>query len=181
MSIVALKTPLFSSSYFSSTEGVAALEAALMFPTLIMMLVSMVDIGNGLLSNQKLITAAQITADLITREANPSLEQRGDAITAGQLAMSPYPLNSYEYNITSFQFDPSGDPDIVWQETSGLSLDSDFVSGLDDLGNAGEGVVAVVVEYVYQPFFTGFVLGPIHMREVAYLRGRKSAVVGLPL
>jgi len=61
--------------YTRGDDGVAAIESALMFPTLIMMLVSMVDIGNGILANQKLIAASQITADLITREANPTLDQ----------------------------------------------------------------------------------------------------------
>jgi hypothetical protein len=60
-------------------------------------------------------------------------------------------------------------------------LPDGFTNGLENLGGPGEGVVAVVVNYIYQPFFTGFVIGPIDMQEVAYLRGRKSAIVGLPL
>lgn len=167
--------------YLCDERAVAAVESALMFPTLIMMLVSMVDIGNGLLSNQKLIAAAQITVDLVTRESNPTLTQRSEAITAGQIAMSPYPIDEYEYMITSIRFDASGDPEVVWQESSGLVLDPDLLNGTSDLGKAGEGVVMVVVSYTYHPFFTGFIIGDIRMEEVAYARGRKSAVVGEPL
>lgn len=167
--------------YIRDESAVAAVEAALMFPTLIMMLVSMVDIGNGLLANQKLIAAAQITVDLVTREANPSMAQRSEAITAGQIAMSPYPLSEYGYLITSIRFDSSGDAEVVWQESSGLAVDQDLVNDTSDLGDPGEGVVMVVVDYTYHPFFTGFVVGDLHMQEVAYARGRKSAVVGEPL
>lgn len=159
----------------------AAVEAALLFPTLISMLVSMVDIGNGLLSNQKVIAAAQITADLVTREANPTEAQREEAILAGQVTMAPYTLDTYEYTVTSYEFDEQGDPQIVWQDTSGVGVPDGFEAGLEDLGGPGEGVVAVLVTYTYQPFFTGFIIGPIDMQEVAYLRGRKSAIVGLPL
>jgi Flp pilus assembly protein TadG len=170
----------FFYNYRDDVNAMAAVEAALLFPTLITMLVSMVDIGNGLLSNQKLISAAQTTADLITRESNPSYEQRDEAILAGQISMWPYSVDTYEYNMTSFEFDDDGSAEIVWEESSGLSMDGDITADLDDLGSPGEGVVVVVTRYVYQPFFTGFIIGPIEMQEVAYLRGRKSPVVGLP-
>lgn len=168
-------------SFLWGDEGVAAIEAALMFPTLVMMLVSMVDIGNGLMANQKLIAAAQITADLVTRESNPTLVDRDDAILAGKLAMSPYQLESYAYNVVSIEFDNAGSPDIVWEESDGVGVPDDLVMDTTDLGGPGEGVVMVRVLYTYTPFFTGFVIGEIEMQEVAYLRGRKSAVVGNPV
>ncbi len=171
----------FWQKYRDDITGVAAVEAALLFPTLIVMLVSMVDIGNGLLSNQKLINAAQSTADLITRESNPTLAQRDEAVLAGTIAMNPYRLDTYQYNVTSFEFDDSGLAEVVWEESNGLSLSSGATQDLNDLGGAGEGVVVVMVRYTYEPFFTGFIFGPIEMQEVAYLRGRQSPVVGLPL
>lgn len=167
--------------FYHDDSAVAAVEAALIMPTLVIMLVSMVDIGNGVMANQKLIAAAQITADLITREENPTLAERDSAILAGQLAMSPYPLASYAYNVISIEFDNAGDPDILWEESDGAPIPDELVADTDDLGNPGEGVVMVRLLYTYQPFFTGFVIGEINMQEVAYLRGRKSPVVGLPL
>jgi Flp pilus assembly protein TadG len=172
--------PIHFKKWLYDTTGVAAIEAALIFPTLVMMLVSMVDIGHGLLSNQRVITAAQTTADLIARGSNPTMEDRANAILAGQLVMNPYPLDTYDYSVVSYEFDDSGDADVVWQEASGSGLSDGSTNGLSDLGGPGEGVVVVEVRYTYQPFFTGFVVGPIEMSEIAYLRGRKSAVVGLP-
>ncbi len=172
----------FVQKYWSETEGLAAVEAALLFPALLVILVSTVDIGNAFVSNQKVITAAQTTADLITREENPTLDERADAIKAGQLAMSPYSLTTYEYIVVSYRFANNGSPEVVWQESSGgTEIDADMTNGLTDLGGPGEGVVVVKIEYVYTPFFTGFVIGDIPMKEVAYLRGRKSPIVGNPL
>lgn len=167
--------------YGRSEAGVSALESALMFPVLITMLVSMVDIGNAYLANQKLISAAQTMGDLVTREANPTLEQRAEAVRAGQSAMSPYSLDTFLYNISSYQFAAAGAPSLVWEESNGLDIEASTTNDLDDLGSAGEGVVAVRVTYQYQPFFTGFIIGPIDMEEFAFLRGRRSAVVGAPL
>jgi Flp pilus assembly protein TadG len=161
--------------------AIAAVEAAMVMPMIIMMLVSMVDIGNGILANQKLIAAAQITADLVTRKENPTLAERDDAVLAGKLAMSPYDLSTYAYNVISIEFDVGGTPDILWEDTSGVPTPDSLVQDTDDLGGPGEGVVMVRLLYTYKPFFTGFAVGDIDMQEVAYLRGRKSSVVGLPL
>jgi Flp pilus assembly protein TadG len=165
----------------SDIRGLAAVEAALLLPTLIVMGVSIVDIGNAFLVNQKLIAATQGMADLITRETNPSLEQRAQAITSASQAIRPYPTDTFEYNITSFEFDAGGVADTVWEETSGISLTGSMTSNLSELGGPGEGVVAVRTTYTYRPFFTGFVIGEIPMEEHAFLRGRRSPVVGEPL
>lgn len=171
---------IYFKNWYDQTDGVAAIEAALIFPTLIVMMVSLVDIGNGLMANQRLINAAQTTADLITRLPNPTLDDRQNAILAGQIAMSPYSLDTYEYAIASYEFDDAANADLVWQETSGAALPGNMSDGLEDLGGPGDGVVVVRVTYTYEPFFTGFIIGPINMAEVAYLRGRQSAVVGPP-
>lgn len=170
-------------NFWRGDEATAALEAALLFPILITMMVSMIDIGNGLLANQKLISASQMTADLITREKNPTLQQRDDAIKAGILGMKPFPTGvAYKYEIISVEFDAGGNPDVIWREASdGLDADQNLVDSTVGLGNEGEGVVAVRVTYEYKPFFTNFILQDITMQEISYMRGRKSPVVGLPL
>jgi Flp pilus assembly protein TadG len=168
-------------NFIRDEDATAAIEAALLFPTLIMMLVSMIDIGNGLLANQKLIASTQATADLITRLANPSLQERDDAILAGQLALSPFMNETYAYYVGSYKFDSNNDPEVIWEESSNLNLDQNLISNVSDLGSPGEGFVIVNVQYTYRPFFTGFVIGDIAMSETAYMRGRKAAVVGLPV
>lgn len=166
---------------YHHTDGVSAIEVGLIFPILITMLVSIIDAGNAFLCNQKLINAAHTMADLITREANPTYEQRDDAVIAAQEAIKPFSLDTFEYNVTSFQFVPSGSPVVIWEQSNGLTIGPSIVSGLSDLGAAGEGVVVVRVAYIYRPFFTGFAIGEIEMDEYAYMRGRRSAVVGAPL
>lgn len=169
--------------FFLNEEAVAALEAALLFPLLITMLVSMIDIGNGLLVNQKLISASQMTADLVTRMKNPTLQERDDAIKAGILAMTPFPTGlAYKYEVVSIEFDVAGNPDVLWRDASeGASASQELVDSTIGLGNGGEGVVVVRVTYDYKPFFTNFIVHDFTMQEVSYMRGRKSPVVGLPL
>ena len=48
----------------------------------------------------------------------------------------------------------------------------------EDLGENGDGVIVVSVVYEYVPFFTNFIVDEIDMTETAFLRGRKSAILG---
>ena len=45
------------------------------------------------------------------------------------------------------------------------------------MGLPYEGAVAVRVSYEYEPTFGSFILDTINMEEIAYARGRKTAVI----
>ena len=72
-----------------SEEGVAAIEAALVFPLMLVLLLGVYDIGNAVLTSQKTIHASQIAADLITRDSEVDDSMIDDAIIASQLALHP--------------------------------------------------------------------------------------------
>ena len=55
-------------SWKDGDEGMAAVEAAMIFPIMLSMLLAIFDLGNGILANQKTIRASQVVADLITRQ-----------------------------------------------------------------------------------------------------------------
>ena len=49
-------------------DGLAAIEAALVFPLLLTMLMGTFDLGNAILANTKVVRASQVVADLVTRK-----------------------------------------------------------------------------------------------------------------
>ena len=53
--------------YWSEETAVAAVETAILFPVLISMLMAVYDLGQGVVVNQKTISASQIIGDLIAR------------------------------------------------------------------------------------------------------------------
>jgi Flp pilus assembly protein TadG len=57
----------FTARWGRETEAVATVEAALVFPILLTLLLGTFDMGNGILANQKTIRASQIVADLMSR------------------------------------------------------------------------------------------------------------------
>jgi Flp pilus assembly protein TadG len=158
-------------------DAVAAVEAALVFPILLTLLLGTFDIGNGILANQKTIRASQVVGDLITRERNVETASINEAIEAGQLALSPMDVSTYGVDIVSIRFDGNAVPVIVWRETRGMTPLTDVLDRVQDLAEPGNGVVVVTVRYQFEPVFGGFVVDAIPMQEIAFTRGRKSAVV----
>lgn len=157
--------------------GVAAVEAALLFPVMLTLLLGMIDIGNAILSNQKTITASQVAADLIARKETVSTSDINEAVEAARLAIEPFPTSTFGIDIVSLRFDDNGAPQVVWRETRNMTANDNAVASTALIGEPGEGMVIVSVVFRYDPVFAGFVFDEIPMEEVAFVRGRKSPVV----
>ncbi|MBL4804288.1 MAG: pilus assembly protein [Alphaproteobacteria bacterium] len=158
-------------------DGMAAVEAAYIFPILLTMMLGVFDIGNGIIANQKTIRASQVTADLIARHAEVDTARLNEAIQGGQQALLPLSDTSYGVDIVSIAFDDDGAPVIEWRETRNMVPIADVLTRVQALAEADEGVLVVAVEYLYEPLFAGFVVDDMQMQEIAFARGRKSAVI----
>lgn len=159
-------------------EKAAALpEFALLFPVLIAMIMGTYDVGRALTINQKVISASQIIADLITR--NQSIDAQGleDIILAGKMALDPYDRTPIGYDIVSLQYDEDGDPEELWRVTDNMLPSDVAIDRAENLGEDGDGVVAVTISYVYEPYFTDFIQDEVAMQEIAIMRGRRSSTV----
>lgn len=165
---------------FKCDDGLAAVEAALVFPVLLALLMGTFDLGNAILANTKTIRASMVVADLVTRERTISNDELDEAIEAGRLALEPLNTDSYGVDIISVEFDENAESSINWRETRDMIAETSPLDDVTDLAEADSGVVIVYVRYLYKPFFGEFITGDISMKEVAFARGRKSAVVGRP-
>ncbi len=163
--------------WLKNEEGLAAMEAAMIFPILMTLLLGTFDMGNGILANQKTIRASQITADLLARNKSVSSTMLTESIEAGRLAFEPLSTTSYGIDIISIRFDNNSQPQIVWRETQNMTAVADVLDRVAPLGAPGEGVLVVAVKYDFEPIFSGFVVDSISMREIAFARGRKTPVI----
>lgn len=164
-------------AYFQNENGVSAIETALLFPVLFSMLMAIYDLGQGVVINQKTVAASQIMADLVSRNEVVDVALIDDITISGQMALAPYSTVPFGYDVASVEFDEDGDPIILWRAIDNMNANQAAIDSTVGLGAEGEGVVAVSVVYAYEPFFTNFIVNSFDMREVAFLRGRKSATV----
>ena len=76
--------------WYREENAVAAIEAAMIFPLLLTILLGTLDMGYVILAAQKTIRASQVTADLIARHKTVTAADIDDAIAAGQLSLVPF-------------------------------------------------------------------------------------------
>jgi len=164
-------------NFLKDISGVSAVETAILFPVLIMMLTAVYDLGQGVVVSQKVNSASQIIGDLIARNETVTEGLITDVINAGELALVPYSNADFAYDIVSVEFDEDGDAFELWRRTFGMVATDQPLEDAFGLGVEGEGVVVVSVQYTYEPFFNEFFVGNLLMNERAFLRGRKSLTV----
>lgn len=164
-------------SWWQETDGVAAVEAAFIFPVMIVMLLGAFDVGRGLLMNQKVISSSQVGADLIARNMTVDMGIVDETIEAARLTLEPYDTTSFGIDIVSLEFDENEDPEILWRETRNMLPNDASVNTTSGMFPEGEGIIIVTVQYQYEPSFGDVVIGDITMSEVAFARGRRSPTV----
>ncbi len=174
--------------YSKDQQGVAATEFALAFPMLFMMLLGTVELGQGIMANQKVIMSTQIVSDLITRTEEVTNAQLAEAKAAGRLALNPFDQASIGFDIISIQYDPDSDDDgeeadpvIVWRETDNMDgyelEEEDVLEQVLPLALEGDGVVIVYVRFPYRAAFGSRFVGDLNMIEYTFARGRKNPVI----
>ncbi len=163
--------------WIGQEDGTSAVEAALIFPILTFLMLATYDMGNAIIANQKVLRASQVTGDLVTRERTIDTAGLDEAIFAGELALIPQPTSSYGVDIVSIRFDDLANPIIVWRETRNMTANPDVLTSVASLAEANGGVVVTTIQYNFHPLFGDFIFGDIPFQEMAFTRGRKSAVV----
>ena len=164
-------------NWIDDEEGVAMVEAVMLFPPMITLMCGVYDLGNGILLSQKTITASQVAADLISRNKTMNNVNLADIIAGSKLAFEPYSSNDYGVDIVSVQFDGNKNPMVLWRRTENMLPNIEAVNSVKGLSPTGEGMIIVTVAYKYTPQFAKFFTGDLEFNEVAFARGRRSATV----
>ncbi len=164
-------------SWLKNEDGVAMMEAVMLFPIMLTLLMGVYDLGNGINLSEKTITSSQIAADLVSR--NRTIDSAGltDIIDGAKLAFEPYAPHGFGIDIVSIRFDENSNPQILWRETQDMPENTDAVASVAGLAEEGEGMIIVTVQYTYTPLFSRFFTDDIEFKEVAFARGRRSPTV----
>lgn len=163
-------------------DGVALVEAAMIFPILFLLLFGIYDIGHAVTVNHKMITATNVVSDVVTRTYSISQDGLDQAVVAGKMAMAPYVAREDDLPIyvAAVRFNEDGDPVVLWERAfGGVVPDEQAVLRSRGLGMPGDGVIVVSLIHDYRPAFGGVVVDSFRMREVTYARGRRSSIVEL--
>ncbi len=127
-------------------KGVAAVEFALIFPVMLMLLMGAIELSERLYQSSRTTQAASIMGDLVTQAATGTISaaEINDFYNAMKYALDPFNDNRVKIYIVDYRRDPS-DPStirIAWRKQLGSFSDSncrDLTVG--DLSNELKNIV----------------------------------------
>lgn len=161
--------------FIRGTEGVAAMEFALVVPIMIALLFGTVEIGNLYLAYNKIGRATHMGAELGTRAGDITPDERLDILDAMTETIKPFPDNA-EIVLTHVTRQPgSNNASVDWSvghQRGSFAVGSTFALP-NGLLEEGESAVIADMDYRYTPVLGDFIVKTsIELNERAVLRPR---------
>ena len=172
-------------------RGIAAVELALVFPILLILMLGGLDMTRYMLYHQKVERIAFSISDLVTQSPSVTRVQMNEIVLAAGQIMQPFTFGDEGVVIvTSVYKDPNQSfPTVRWQYTGGGGLGRasriGIVNGTPKLPaglvlNDKDNVIVTETYFRFSPTFnSGFALTQ-DIYKVAYYKPRLGALLSLP-
>jgi len=161
-------------------RGTAAMEAALILPILITMMLGMVELTTYVEATRKAVSAAQTVADLVAQESATTDSNLDVIRLAAHSILAPLDTEDGKLliSIASIGFDDDDGSTFVLWEDQDPGATAILASDADELGSPGESVIAVTMTYEYESPF-GFMLTTSTVEERSFARPRITRRIAL--
>jgi Flp pilus assembly protein TadG len=167
-----------SKAFFANVMGVAAIEAALILPVMLMIYFGLLDLTTVLSANRRVTQMASTLADLVTQSPGTTTKaELAGFYRASTAIMDPYSTNDLTLEVFGYRRD--GDNVVLaWQDNNGRSCGAAPTANTDlfkQLTSDGNDVVTARVCYEVAPV-TGRILGDgkVNLSDQMTLRPRQS-------
>ena len=163
-------------------RGMVAVEFALIIPVMITLYFGTVETTNAMTAARRVTIVAQTAADLTAQVATVSTADMNDIFAASTAILNPVPTNVVKITVTSVVASASNanTTTVAWSKVYGGATARGTNSAVTlpaGLTTVGSSVIMVEVTYAYTSPIAQFITGPITMKEVAYLKPRRSTSV----
>ncbi|NQV22544.1 MAG: pilus assembly protein [Rhodospirillales bacterium] len=160
-------------------RGVAATELALTMPVLLILIYGVMELGNALLLDRKVTSAAQSAADLVAQSKEIATADINDVFEAMDRIIAPFASGSATYVVSSVTMNPAGQVVIDWSDARGGAAPVPGDAKNIPLGLVTEGDSVIVAEaaYDFQPVFGTTLISGFTISDVAYLKPRQVPII----
>lgn len=139
------------------TEGIAAVEFALIMPILIVLFLGSVELTNGLTANRKASQVASTVGDLVAQYRNMDCNTLNDIFKASSAIMTPYDDSGLVISVAGVQYDSGGAATVDWSRTNGGATAAALVNEVPAALQLPDTYLVVAkTNYTYQALFTKF-------------------------
>jgi Flp pilus assembly protein TadG len=160
-------------------RGVAAVEFAMIVPLLLALYFGVVELTQGLMTQQRAAHTASTIGDLVAQNSSLTAAEVGDIFTVGDTVMYPYPITSLKMRVTSLTADASGNVTVAWSQASGMTAlaKGSPVSVPANVISPGGSAIMGESQYTYVSAFSQVMPTPVVFKKTYYQAPRISTTV----
>jgi Flp pilus assembly protein TadG len=182
--VARLRSPALG--FASRGEGAVLIEAAIVIPILVMLLVGMVEFSQAFTARRRAGTVAITTADLVAQASSVTTSDLNDIVSVANNLMAPYPVAPLSVTVSSVGYNSNNTIVTLWScawtsisaapSCTATGAAATLPSGLVLSGEA-QSIILVQTSYVFKPAVGEFLLGGVTFSQTAYFTPRLSAYV----
>ena len=158
-----------------ASDGVAAVEFALIAPVLLILYFGVTELSDGLMAHTKMTAVASTAADLAAQDTSITDKEMSDIFSVLNAIMFPYPTDNTKIVITSVVGAGNGKAKVRWsdaQNTAARAVNS-LVSLPTGLITGNGSVILAEVTYIYTSPAGQLIYGQIPFSDTFYVRPRR--------
>ena len=163
-----------------NNSGLAAVEFAMIFPLMAMMLLGTYEFSAGVAIDRKVTIMARTLSDLTSQNTSVTDAQFTNFFNAGKAIMTPYASTPVEGTITELYINPSTlKARVQWSKGVAPRSAGDIVEIPDALKIGGTYLIFSEVKYKYVPSVAWFInkVNGITLTDFSYTRPRQGLCV----
>lgn len=162
-----------------NSEGVSAIEFALILPVMVIMFLGAVEFSHALTVDRRVSAVASAVADLTAQTDKITASEVQDMFTAATSIMSPYSSTPISMVVTSVVADEDNKTTVDWScaENGSPHAKGSNYALPEGLTQPFSSVIVAEVSYSYTPPIGQYMTGGLTMSETFYLRPRRSLTV----
>jgi Flp pilus assembly protein TadG len=159
-------------------KGSVAIEAALVMPVMALLLLAMIEFGQGFTAKRRMDQVSSMAADLVARAACVTLSDLQDVSAIGKTILRPYASAPLGLRITSV----TAKGTVEWSFGSGMLAPAQTGAAFSlpaGLASQGKPLIVANATYAFTPTLGRFLVGGLTFSTASYNYSRLGGAVPL--
>lgn len=165
--------------FLAATDGIAAVEFALLLPLLLLVLFGTIELGTAIVIKSKLRTAASTVAEIANQYTIIQNSDMSGILGAAAAIITPYSVSNTSVVISEITINNKGNASVTWSDALNGNARTTGSSITVPSGVAVANTVLLLgeVSYRYTPAFGYAMTGAMTMNETLYAMPRSGAAI----
>lgn len=177
-----LRLPRWARRFAGDTQGVSAVEFALVLPLMMTLYLGGAEIAQAIAASRKVTLVSRTVADLTSQSSSITAANMTNILNASAAVVAPFPTGPLKVTVSQVKIDANGNATIDWSKTlTGTGHGTGSTATVPPaLKIANTWLIWTEVEYSYAPTIGYAITGTLPLKDQMYMRPRLSNSVTYP-